>query len=172
METTKNKLTQKQSEFLDSLSNYLELPLLYYGSIQRDDYIVGKSDIDILVFTDNEQSTITKMKHFLHVGKQDFKKIVWKIRKDPIITTGYKIIYQNSFIKAEFAIYNEKFKQPITNEHNSKLNIPFYISFMLCLLKFLFYELHIISSHYYSYFKRCLFSYGLGYDGFDEFMIL
>lgn len=172
METTKNKLTQKQSAFLKSFSDYLEIPLLYYGSIQRDDYIIGKSDIDILVFTDNEQSTITKMQHFLHVSKSDFKKFIWKIRHPDKVTTGYKIIYQNDFIKAEFAIYNDKFKKAITDEHNSKLYIPFYIIWMLILLKILFYELQIIPAQYYSYFKRVLFSYGLGYDGFDKFVIL
>jgi predicted nucleotidyltransferase len=170
METTKNEFTTKQKQFLNSLSEYLEIKFLYYGSIQREDYIIGKSDIDVLIFTDNDKSTIAKMQHFLHVNKEDFKKIVWKLREHDKIVTGYKLIYENDFIKAEFAVYNNTLRQYIIREHNSKINIPFYIIWLLNLLKTLFYKLQIIPPYAYIHIKRFLFSYGLGYTN-EKFFI-
>lgn len=172
MENTNNKLTPKQKEFLDSLSEYLEIKLLYYGSIQREDYIPGKSDIDIDIFTDNENSTIAKMQHFLHVKKTDFKKVVWQLRKDNKLTTGYKLAYKNDFINAEFAIYDAKFKIHILEEHNGKNDLPFYITYLLIFLKILHYQLNILSTTYYKDLKRKLFSYGLGQKSKDAYVIL
>ena len=125
METPKNKLTPKEKQFLDGLSEYLDTKLFYYGSIQRDDYIPGKSDIDVNIFTDNESSTISKLQHYLHVRKKDFQKIVWKVYNANKVVTGYKIKYQNSFIKLEASIYNEKYKFIILKDHNSQLDLPF-----------------------------------------------
>ena len=47
METTKNQLTPYESNFFNKLKIYLDTPLYFYGSIQRDDYKSGYSDIDI-----------------------------------------------------------------------------------------------------------------------------
>lgn len=171
MENT-NKLTPKQTIFLNSLSEYLEIKLFYYGSILRKDYIPGKSDIDIDIFTDNEDSTLTKMQHFLHVKKNEFKRVVWKVRKDNRVTTGYKLAYKNDFINAEFAIYNEKFKKYILEEHNSKIYLPFYISFVVSFLKILYYELQVLPTSYYKELKRNLFSYGLGEKSKDAFIVI
>ena len=78
MENTKNKLLPYESDFFDKLSNYLETPLYFYGSIQRDDYFPGKSDIDVDIFTENMHSTISKMQNFLNVDKNNFIKFVNK----------------------------------------------------------------------------------------------
>ena len=171
METTKNKLTPEQGNFLKNLGNYLDTKLFYYGSIQRDDYVSGKSDIDVDIFTDNEMSTIHKMQHFLHVQKSDFKKIIWKLRNNKLIT-GYKIKYSNDFINAEFAIYNEKYKQDILREHNSKNILPFYCTFLLNVLKIMYYHLHILPTKYYAYLKRKIFSYGCGFTSEEKFLVL
>ena len=45
----KNKLTDEEQKFVDGLSEYLDTDLYYYGSIQRNDYNAGESDIDILI---------------------------------------------------------------------------------------------------------------------------
>ena len=89
METTKNDLPKNVKRFFYELSEYLDTKLFYYGSIQRSDYVAGKSDIDIDIFTDNEYSMMNKMQHFLHVQKNDFKKVVWIIKGTT--TYGYKI---------------------------------------------------------------------------------
>jgi hypothetical protein len=156
METTKNELPQNIKNFFYHLSEYLDTKFLYFGSVQRSDYIPGKSDIDIDVFTDNEYSLMTKMQHYLHVSKKDFKKVAWIIKDTPIY--GYKLQYQNKKenINAEFSIYNEKFKDVILAEHNSKKLLPFYVTFILYILKFFYYQFPILDKKTYDYLKRIL----------------
>jgi hypothetical protein len=43
METTKNKLPEKEQQFFNELSKYLDTSLYYYGSVQRNDYFPGKA---------------------------------------------------------------------------------------------------------------------------------
>ena len=47
MEQIKNKLPEDVNIFLKQLSDYINTPLYFYGSIQRDDYFPGYSDIDV-----------------------------------------------------------------------------------------------------------------------------
>ena len=54
METTKNELPYKLKRFFYKLENDLDTKLYFYGSIQRNDYVAGKSDIDVSIFTDND----------------------------------------------------------------------------------------------------------------------
>ena len=123
METTKNDLPPNAKKFFHNLSEYLETKMLYYGSIQRSDYVPGKSDIDVDIFTDNEYSLMSKMQHYLHLSKSKFKKVVYII--DNKTTNGYKVKYTNKAeqLKVEFAIYNEKFKDIIIKEHTRKRKI-------------------------------------------------
>ena len=76
METTKNELPKNAKDFFYKLSDYLDTKFYYFGSVQRTDYVAGKSDIDIDIFTENEHSIITKMQHFLGVSKKEFKLCV------------------------------------------------------------------------------------------------
>lgn len=172
METTKNDLTVQQQTFLNGLSKYLDTTLYYYGSIQRDDYVKGQSDIDIDIFTDNEESLISKLVHYLHVSKKSLKKVVWKLRYNNKIALGYKLKFVNDFIIAEFSIYNVKIKKEILNEHNSKVIIPVYSSLLLQFLKFLYYKLQILPTAYYSKLKRKVLTYGLGLYSDDEFIVI
>jgi predicted nucleotidyltransferase len=118
METTKNELTARQKKFLSGLSNYLDTTFYYFGSIQRDDYVKGQSDIDIDIFTDNEESIMTKLSHYLRISKKSFRKIVWKLRNNNKVALGYKVKFENDFIIAEFSIYNEKIKKEIVRERD------------------------------------------------------
>lgn len=154
METTKHDLPNNIKIFFNQLSEYLDTKMLYFGSIQRTDYIVGKSDIDVDIFTDNEYSIISKMQHFLHVSKKEFKKIVWEIHSNVIY--GYKLKYKNiaDNINVEFSIYNEKFKQQILNEHIKKFVLPLHISCLLYILKIFYYQIPIIPNKTYSTLKR------------------
>ena len=162
METTKNKLPENTKLFFNKLSEYLDTKLLYFGSIQRSDYIDGKSDIDIDIFTDNESSMITKMQHFLHVNKADFQKFIWSL--DNKHAYGYKLKYENTEekIKAEFSIYNEKFKDIVLEEHSRVFIIPLYISILLYFIKLLYYQIGILPGKIYVYFKRKLLNDCMG----------
>jgi predicted nucleotidyltransferase len=173
METTKNNLSPYITHFFKKLSLYLDKQLLFFGSVQRDDYFPGSSDIDVDIFTDNVDSTITKMQHFLKVNKSDFKKFVWKLNKTNRLANGYKIMYkepENNFA-AEFSIYDEKWRNDILDEHNSKTVLPFYASIILIILKYLFYNLHIIPKETYRYLKKKTLGLMIGLPD-DEFIVL
>jgi len=163
METTKNKLDPSVRIFLKNLSAYLNTKLYFYGSVQRNDYILNESDIDIDIFTDNVESTILKLSHYLHVPKSKFKKTFSVTYKDDIYkykTIGYKIYYTSPDLISpiEFCIYNEKDKEETLQLHREKFNIPFYISWMLIFIKFLFYTLNIIPLSIYREIKNWLLS--------------
>jgi len=161
METTKNEMPSYAKLFFYKLSKYLDNKFYFYGSIQRADYFPKSSDIDADLFTDNEQSTILKLQNFLGVKRYQFRRFVYKLHKTNKVVRGHKIKYVNNeenFI-TEISIYNEKDKKEVLIEHNSKSNLPFYISFFLIVLKTFYYNLGIISDSNYNYFKKLLMNY-------------
>ena len=95
METIKNKINDNNIQFFEELSEFLDTKLLFFGSVQRDDYFPGESDIDVDVFTDNENQTISKLQHFLHVKRSQFKKCVWRLNHNNQVAYGHKIFYKN-----------------------------------------------------------------------------
>jgi hypothetical protein len=155
MTKTKNKLPDKTNHFLTNLSDYLQTPLYFYGSIQRYDYYHGHSDIDIDIFTPNEKSTINTLSNYLQIDKKKFKKIIWQNDKRRMIY-GYKKYYKNESLnlKIEFAIYNEKYKKDVLESHEYKTNLPLHIVVLLYLLKFVYYKLHMIDSKMYRKYKH------------------
>ena len=161
METTKNEIPQYAKEYFFKLGNYLDTPIYYFGSIQRDDYFQNSSDIDVDLFTDNESSMMIKLQNFLGVNKYKFKRFVYKLHKTQKIVYGHKIKYEdseNNFF-TEISIYNEKYKDDVLLEHNSKAILPIYITFLLIILKFFYYKLHILPEETYSYFKKIIMNY-------------
>jgi predicted nucleotidyltransferase len=161
METTKNKLSSYEKNFFDKLRNYIDKPIYFYGSIQRDDYFSQKSDIDIDIFSDNEISTLHMVQNFLNLGKNEFKKSVYKMDKTNKVIPGYKGKYIDlkHNLNVEISVYNDKYKDDILEEHLSKFNLPFYIIFILIILKILHYNLGILPIVYYSKFKKLLTNY-------------
>lgn len=173
METTKNKIPESAKIFFDNLSEYLDTKLLYFGSVQRDDFFPGKSDIDIDIFTENIDSTIVKMQQKMKIPKNKFKKIVWRLRYNGRMVNGYKTQYTdpNGEFIAEFSIYNSKFKDDVLVEHIGKTIVPFYVTWMLLFLKVLYYNLGIISKNVFNYSKKKILSICLGTPD-DEFIVL
>lgn len=173
METTKNKLPENVSIFFNNLSEILDKKLLFFGSIQRNDYLPGKSDIDVDIFTDNVHSTITKMQYYLQINKKKFKRFVWRLNnKNRTLADGYKVMYRSfdGSFSAEFSIYNEKFKQTILDEHLQKTTLPFYASWMLIVLKFLYYKLKLMDKKNFSYYKKKIMSFMIGLPD-DQFVV-
>ena len=172
METTKHRLPPYAQTFFDDLSNYINIKLLYYGSIQRSDYIPGYSDIDVLIFTDNEYTTITQMQHFLKLKKSKIKKFVSKIKGG--IVYGYKINYKDPEYKfvAEFSIHNENFKEQVIYEHTLKSKLNYVASIVLTLLKILHYYLDVIGPDNYRYYKHWLISYGTNTTQDETFIVV
>jgi len=170
METTNNKLPNYVNEYFNRLKLYLDGDkLLYYGSIQRSDYFHGESDIDVAIFCDNEQSTINKLLNYIKRPKQKVKKIVWQLSTTNKFVYGYKVSYTyidnnniNKPFRIEFAIYNNKFQNDISSIHRRKFTLPWYISWYLCILKFIFYRLQILSLDTYKNLKNFALSKGIG----------
>jgi hypothetical protein len=173
METTKNKLPDDVNTFFKNLSKYLDTKLMFYGSVQRSDYFPGSSDIDVDIFTDNVDSTIVKLGHFLNAKKKSFKKVVWRIATTGKMVYGRKIMYKNPDINltAEFSIYDSKYKKQVLEQHLKKTIVPFYVSILLYIIKFLYYDLHIINSSWYRYLKMKSLSLGLGLPE-EQFLVL
>ena len=160
MEQINKKLTDKQKEFFNNLSMYIDKPLYFYGSIYRADYLPGKSDIDVDIFTDNESSTIQMLCNHLNVNKSAFRKSFYKINST--IVHGYKAKYKDlqNNIEAEISVYNNKYKAIVLEDHNRGRCLPFYISVILIIVKILYYNLGIISKDMYKKVKLNLMNPG------------
>jgi hypothetical protein len=158
METTKNKLTPNEQFFFDNLRYYLDTPLYFYGSIQRPDYKSQQSDIDVDIFTENEKAIMLKLQNLLNIEKSDFKRVVYKIDKLNVVVHGYKTKYvdEKNKLTVEFAIFNSKYKNAVLYEHKSKFNLPYYISLLLILFKFLHYDMSILPLEYFRKIKKFL----------------
>jgi len=156
MENVKNKLTAYENDFFNNLRNYIDKPIYFYGSIQRDDYFPQMSDIDIDIFSDNELSIVVLLQNYLNLNKDDFKRSFYKMDKTSTVVLGYKTKYIDNNLNVEISIYNEKYKDEILMEHQSKFNLPIYITFILILLKILHYKLGVLSLYYYSRIKKQL----------------
>jgi hypothetical protein len=173
METTVNKMSDYATTFFNNLSNYLDTKIYYYGSVQRIDYFPNSSDIDADIFTDNEESTIIKLQNFLGVKKYEFKKFIYKLHKTNILVHGHKVKYtdkENNFF-TEISIYNEKNKKNVLFEHNSKIELPLYISVTLIILKTLYYNLGLLPKSVFLNIKKFLMNYMI--EGEDvEFILL
>ena len=76
METTKNKLTPYEKDFFDKLRNYIDKPIYFYGSIQRDDYLPQASDIDIDIFSNYTRNLFQSMCIFCYVNDINIESIL------------------------------------------------------------------------------------------------
>ena len=173
METTKNIMSEYNNTFFEKLKNYLDTKIYFFGSIQRDDYFQKGSDIDVAIFTDNIKSTVTKLQNFLNVSADEFKTFVWRLNLDNSLVKGYKIMYkepEQDFV-VEFSIYEEKYKEGILYEHNGKRVLPFYATWLLIIIKFLFYTLGVLPSSWYIYLKNIIFT-KLIFLKEDDFVVL
>ncbi len=158
METTKNNLSPYEKTFFNKMNNYIDLPIYFFGSIQRDDYIPNSSDIDIMIFTDNIKSTVTKIQCFLNNTSGnvvELKKFIIKSNNTNELVNGFKILYEepeNNF-STEFSIYEEKNKEYILNVKRKQIFLPFYASWLLIILKFFYYTLNILPKDWFKYLK-------------------
>lgn len=166
METTYNTLPPYTAAFFDRLRNYLDLPLYFFGSVQRIDYFNG-SDIDVDIFTPNPKSTILQLQHFLRADPADFKRMVWKIHggvdsnhpgAPTAVAVGHKIMYKEpaNGLVVEFSIYDDKYREAVLAEHCYKMHLPLYVSILLIVLKTFYYNLGIIPDKMYTILKRLI----------------
>lgn len=151
-----SKLKPQQLDFFEHLSNYIDKPLHFYGSITRFDYFPGKSDIDIAIFSENEQIVIYQLSSMLNVKKHQFKKIVYRV--DDMVVQGYKLRYADptKLVETEISVYNDRYQKPILQDHQKDNRMPFYVCIMLYVVKVLFYYFHVLSKRAYKRAKQFL----------------
>jgi hypothetical protein len=171
MNNIRSDFPKDVKDFFYKLQNYLDTELYFYGSVNRTDYIHNKSDIDVAVFTDNENSIISKLQHFLEATRDSFDKIVWRL--DKRIIYGYKIKCSRFMdLNCEIAIYNNDFKTQLLNEMNRSNVIPLWISILLSILKTFYYTIPLLPSKTYAEYKRFLFNKVLVKDKDTVFFLL
>ena len=156
METTRNPLTTLQKQFLSTLGSYVGSPFYYFGSIQRSDYIVGQSDIDVDIFSYEPEKIARRLLHLLNGPYVSIKRVWWKFDGHEI--TGYKVKYKRSHsspsssspsdipsatpsaekLAVEFSIYSEEVKHLVLEKHRKQIFISPYISSFLFFVKLLF----------------------------------
>jgi hypothetical protein len=146
------KFSENTRFFLQSLEEFTNHKIYYFGSSRRFDYIQG-CDIDIAMFTDNTASLIAQVVGLLNIGN-DFKHIVHI--EQAIVINGYKLIYKNNDVDIELVIYDNKFKNIMLNFYERSANIPLIISLILLALKYLNNFGVLTKKHYYK-IKKFLF---------------
>ena len=151
-----NKFTPNQLAFFEHLSTYIDKDLYFYGSITRCDYLPGKSDIDIAIFSDQEQSTIYQISNVLNVKIQDFKKVVYRI--DDVVVQGFKLRYADLYkgVETEISVYSDRYKSVVLQDLRRTETMPLYITIILYVVKVLYYDLQIISKKGYKKAKQFL----------------
>ena len=154
MNTIPSVLPKNLQQYFINLKNYLETELYFYGSVIRNDYVKNKSDIDLCIFTDNEQSTINKLKFYFHIQSKDINKVIQKSQHNDLIIYGYKIKFVIDGIKCELQIYNDNFKDKLLNDMQAPLKSPFYANIFLYILKFFYYTIPLLPKNIYVFMKK------------------
>jgi predicted nucleotidyltransferase len=149
-------------DYFYKLKDYLDSKLYFYGSVTRSDYIHGKSDIDVAIFTDNEYSTISKLQHYLRINRNEFEKVVWKLNGQMIY--GFKAKCGEEIgLNCEIAVYNSIFKDTLIKDfERPNNNQPTYIFVLLYILKFFYYRVPLVSKETYQEFKRYIMDVLMG----------
>jgi predicted nucleotidyltransferase len=161
MEDIKERLGEYKYNFFKNLQNYLETELMFFGSVKRLDYFNNSSDYDIVVITDNVSNTLMRVKNYLHIDKNDVKKVYQNFREiSPNLVIGHKIKYEDdkNNLSFDILIYDEKYRDIILKEMDDSNNMPFYMITILYILKCIYYNLGLMNSAYYIYIKRIIFS--------------
>lgn len=161
-----------KTQFFKQLSYYLNTKIYYYGSVTRYDYF-NESDIDIDIFTENENETLNKLCYFLNFNRDEVKEFVWKLHINDDTVYGCKLAYhdvKNDF-NVDISIFNEKYKKNVLIDQNVTTNISFLFIMLLVILKFIYYKIQIIDWETYSYIKKNIIGFSIGGDK-SEFSII
>jgi Nucleotidyltransferase domain len=164
METTYNELPSKTKLFLKQMSEYIHCKLYFYGSVQREDFFPGYSDIDIDIFTENVKTTLTQLSTFLKAPSHKIKKVYMFV--DNKLIAGYKLVYKNVDLDTRFeiSIFSTKYKTIVLKEHAKKTILPFFALCLMIFLKTSFYNFQLLDSSQYKYLKHFVLSTMIGFS--------
>jgi hypothetical protein len=160
MDDIKDRLGDYKYNFFTTLQNYIDSELLFFGSIKRFDFFPNSSDIDIIIITDNVDEMIKKVRDYLQLNKTEIKKIYQRFSKNSGgVITGYKIKYNDPTNDCAFdlLIYDEKYREVVTQNINDINNMAPYMVAVLYIIKYVYYRLGLITNSMYLYLKNALF---------------
>ena len=132
----KHKLTPEQYIFFSNINNILNCRMQFFGSICRRDFTLGSSDIDVQIFSENSQSDLLLLSHFLQEKNVSFSSNFFRSDTDPLHTvSGFKYTIKMPF-KSDILVVDIKNERIITMRNNRALNMPFIYLLILKILKF------------------------------------
>lgn len=142
-------------EYIHSLANETHSSFLIYGSIYNIHYFQGKSDIDVMFFTDKPYLTyiqLTQMMDFFEVSRHDYS---FGCIQDG--GSAYKINFVYKGIDSSIMIVGKRhegiFRRKIEDEHR----VSSIFGLFLYVIKFLHYYLHLIPTSFYKGIKKFLY---------------
>ena len=153
-----NKLTPEQLIFFLKLNNILSGRLKFFGSIARKDYRIGKSDVDVQFFSENSQSDLLILSHFLQENSVDFISRFVKFKPSPLYTiSGFKYTIKNPF-KCDILVFDVNNEDTLTTQHKRAVVIPFIYLLLLRIIK-LCLKINLISQETFISLKRKIWNY-------------
>ena len=150
----KEKLSTEQYLYFLELQEKIDLPLYFMGSITRSDYIKGKSDLDIEVFTDNIASTKEKLNYLFNYYETQEENIAIIVKIKDVPFSGYKYKVNQDGIQFDLTLYKKVSQKTILYYRTREINVPFTISAFLIIIKFFHYHLNILNDRNYYLIKK------------------
>jgi predicted nucleotidyltransferase len=156
IEEIRSNLRECDYYFLKNIQHYVNTDLYFYGSVTRLDYFPGKSDIDMIIITDNVDSVVKQLQNHLNVNRDAIEKTINYMDDAKSISYAYKINYSNldEKISLEIFVYDEKYKEKLIRNMEKKDNLPFYVVAILYIIKFITYEIQILNDEQFKYIKN------------------
>lgn len=156
IEDIKNNLREYDYYFLKNIQQYINTNLYFYGSVTRFDYFPGKSDIDVIVISDNVNSVVKQLENYLNVNKDAIEKTINYMNNGKSMSYAYKINYSDleNGLSLEIFVYDKKYEKDIETDINAKTYLPFYMIGVLYILKFITYHLNILTNEQFKYIKN------------------
>uniref|UniRef100_A0A6C0HNG5 Polymerase nucleotidyl transferase domain-containing protein n=1 Tax=viral metagenome TaxID=1070528 RepID=A0A6C0HNG5_9ZZZZ len=153
-----HKLNAEQLIFFLKLNNILNGRLQFFGSIARKDFTIGKSDVDVQIFSENSQSDLLILSHFLQENSVDFISRFVKFKPSPLYTiSGFKYTIKNPF-KCDILVFDANNEDILTMQYKRAIVIPFVYLLLLKILKVCL-KINLISQETFASLKRKIWNY-------------
>jgi len=131
----KYKLTAEQFIFFSRLNDILNCRIQFFGSIARRDFAVGTSDIDVQIFSENSQSDLLLLSHYLQENNVSFSSDFFTLNPDPLHkVSGIKYMINLPF-KSDILVFDVDNEHILTMQYKRALNLPVIYLLILKMLK-------------------------------------
>ena len=152
-----DKLTPEQLIFYSKINNLLNCKMQFVGSISRKDFTLGKSDIDVQIFSENSQSDLLLLSHFLQENAVKFSSTFFTLLYNKHTVSGFKYTIEAPF-ESDILVYDIKNEPILTLQFNHHVNVPFIYLLIFKILKFCL-KLKIISKETFRSIKSKIWNY-------------